>query len=249
MFDTHCHLNFKTFQKNLPDVIKRAKNSGVDFILVPGTDIGSSHKAIEIAANYKHIYAAVGIHPHHVYKYLAQEKNGGPPTRKLIQKDLQNLTNLVSHPKCLAIGEVGLDSFQYQNTKYTHYAISEEFLQLQKKLLPPLIKLALEFDKSLIIHNRQAEKDIVAILANCWDEKLAGRVVFHCCEPKKTLLDFAIAHKIYIGIDGDITYIKEKRKFVLEIPISQLVVETDSPYLLPEPLRKQKLFPNNNHYP
>ncbi len=106
------------------------------------------------------------------------------------------------------------------------------------------ITLALLHNKRLILHNRQAKADLLAVLDSVWDRKLEGRTVLHCCEPDLELLDFAKEHKIYIGVDGDITYDSAKADFIVSVPLNILVLETDSPYLLPEPLRSQKKFPN-----
>ena len=233
MFDTHSHLNFSVFVNNVGEVIRRAKKAGVANILVPGTDIETSKKAVEIAQKYSGVYAAVGIHPHHVYKI----KN-----KKL---KIKNIEGLLKNSKVVAIGEVGLDRHYYQKTKYGNYQIDEEFINLQKMLLVEQIKLAIKHDKSLIIHNWEAKKDLLEIISEPVIAKaLVGKTVFHCCEPDEELLEFAKEHKIYIGVDGDVTYSKEKQEFVKKIPLELMVLETDSPYLMPEPIRQTKRFPN-----
>ncbi len=236
MFDTHCHLNFQCFAGKEKEVIDRAKTAGVNYFLVPGTDKQSSRKAVEIAQKYDGVYAAVGIHPHHVYE--SQKSNVKS------QNCISNLKMLLQQEKVVAVGEVGLDRHVYKNTKYDGYAVEETFIESQKVYLQEQINLALEYDKSLILHNREAKDDFLAVLKDKWDKKLVGRTVFHCCEPDEELLQFAIDHKIYIGVDGDVTYDPKKQAFVKKIPLDLLVLETDSPYLLPEPLRSQKLFPN-----
>ncbi|MDO8609989.1 MAG: TatD family hydrolase, partial [bacterium] len=111
-------------------------------------------------------------------------------------------------------------------------------------LLKEQIKIALEYNKSLILHNWEAKTEMLKLLSEIWDSKLEGKTVFHCCEPDKDLLEFAKQHKIYIGVDGDVTYIEAKQEYIKQVPLEMLVLETDSPYLLPEPLRKQKKYPN-----
>ena len=157
--------------------------------------------------------------------------DGKPQTAKNL---VSSLFKLLSHPKVVAVGEVGIDRHIYQKTKYPDYKIEEEFVDLQKIFLKEQIKLAMKYDKSLILHNREAREDILGVLREMWEKKLEGRTVFHCCEPDETLLEFAQKHKMFIGVDGDITYYKEKQEFIKTVPLEMLVLETDSPFLIPE---------------
>ncbi len=256
MFDTHCHLNFKAYKKILPDVISRAQIAGVTHILIPGTDVKTSYKAVEIALQYEHFYAAVGIHPHHAYKILTladEEMKKHQQSREhiissLIESQIADIETLLNDPKVKAVGEVGMDRHVYKQTVYGEYAVNDEFIHIQKEFFKKQIKLAISYDKSLIIHNREAKQDLLPILKKCWDEKLRGRSVFHCCEPDDELLNFVKEHGMYMGIDGDITYSKEKQEFIKKVPIELLVFETDAPFLLPEPLRSQKKYPNEPRY-
>lgn len=239
MFDTHCHLNFKAFKNNYDQVIRNANQVGVQGIVIPGTDVETSKKAVEIAEKYDGVYAAVGIHPHHACVGV-----GFPDP-------LLELEKLIAHPKVVAIGEVGLDKHEYRNTKYETYLVDDQFVKSQKEILIGQIKLAIKYEKSLILHNREAKKEMLEILSANWDKQFEEKTVFHCCEPDfvgigrdLSLLNFAIKHQMFIGVDGDVTYSKEKQEFVKKIPLEILVLETDSPYLLPEPLRSQKLYPN-----
>jgi len=249
MFDTHCHLNFKRFKDNIKDVVDRAIKAGVTGIIVPGTDIHTSKVSVELSNQYEGVYSAVGIHPHHVFSVIPNlfrdlNKKMLKPVQHDKNLDVKELEKLLIHPKVVAVGEVGLDKFQYTNTKYQTYQINTEFIEAQKQLLVEQIKLALKYDKSLIIHNREAKSDLLPLLEKNWDKKLKGKTVFHCCEPDLELLEFAQKYDIFIGVDGDITYGIEKAEFIKKVPLEMLVVETDSPYLLPEPLRKKKEYPN-----
>jgi TatD DNase family protein len=237
MFDTHCHLNFSRFKKNVDEVIRKAREVGVTTIVVPGTDFTSSQKAVEIAAQNAGIYAAVGIHPHHVYEF----KETGEVNVEELVKELEKLIN---QDKVVAVGEVGMDRHVYEATKYEEYNVDEKFIKLQGELLASQIKLAVKFNKSLIIHNREAKQDLLPIVSELWNSSLERHAVFHCCEPDEELLNFAQQHKMFLGVDGDITYFKEKQEFIKKVPLDMLVLETDSPFLLPEPMRTQKLFPN-----
>lgn len=234
LFDTHCHLNFQAFKKLEETVINNAHASGIKYILVPGTDIPTAKKAIKIAQGHDDIYAAVGIHPHHIYGY---HKENSKDKYELLKNDLIAIERLLTSKKVVAVGEVGIDRYYYRDTKYSTYEIDEEFVILQKLALARQIQFAIKYDKSLILHNRLAKVDLLNVLSENWDEKLMSKTVFHCCEPDEELLSFAIDHKISIGVDGDITFSKKKKQFVKKIPLELLVLETDSPYLTPRPMR------------
>lgn len=239
MIDTHAHLNFKAFTSNLDEIIEQFHSVGVTSAIVPGTDNKTSVRAVEIAQNYSGIYAAVGIHPHHVFEEMRKAKE-----KINFAHRLSIIIALLTKSRVVAVGEIGLDRHIYKNTKYSHYQINEEFMQVQKEFFSRQLQLALDFGKSVIIHNRETEDEILEILTKKWDPFLEGRVVFHCCEPSRTLLQFAVKNKIFIGVDGDVTYNLQKQKFIQYVPPELLVLETDSPFLLPEPARTEKKFPN-----
>lgn len=239
MFDTHAHLNFKRFQKNVDEIIKQSKNAGVQHILIPGTDIHSSQRAVDITEQHDDVYAAVGIHPHHASE----------AAEDAFSRELGSLENLIKHSaKVKAIGEIGIDRHVYEQTKYEEYVVTEDFVQNQEKLFNAQLTLAKQYKLSIIVHNREAKDDLLRSLINLWDSYFEGRMVFHCCEPEEDLLNFAIEHDIFIGVDGDITYDTQdavkKREFIKKVPENLLVLETDSPFILPEPLRTEKKYPN-----
>jgi len=242
--DTHCHLNFKRFNKTRDQAVMEAQRQGVGACIVPGTDIISSQKAVEIAAQYPQVYAAVGVHPHHVYVSQQSTVNSSQSEDRSQKTDMEELEKLVIHPKVVAVGEVGLDRHEYEETKYENYQISEEFMQAQKSYFRSQINLAKKYEKALILHNRETKRELLAVLGEEWAESMRFRTVFHCSEPDEELLAYAQVHNIYIGIDGDVTYGGDKAQFALKVPLELLVLETDSPFLLPEPLRAQKLYPN-----
>ena len=217
MFDTHCHLNFQAFSDSFDSVIKTAQNENVSLMMIPGTDYEISKRAVEISEIYSGTYSAIGIHP----------------TKDLENLDLNQslimLEELAKSPKVMAIGEIGLDYYRYRAGSV-----------IQKMFFEHQLKLALKLNKSMIIHNRHASEDVLKILNKIRTENFEERVVFHCCEPDEILLDFAIKHNIYVGVDGDVTYDKAKQDFIKQVPLELLVVETDSPYIIPEPLRSTK---------
>lgn len=236
MFDTHAHLNFSKFDTTVEAVIERARKNGVDDIVVPGTDRPTSLKAIEIASNHERIYAAAGIHPHHVFELYSQKADIG--------KTIEECNELFANTNVVAIGEIGIDRHAYEPTKYDNYHIDETFLELQRSVFILQLEKAIDLRKSVIVHNREAVDDVLAILNTYADPSLAGRLVIHCCEPDIRLLECAIERNYFIGVDGDITYSPEKQEFIKHVPLEQLVLETDSPFLLPEPLKSEKKYPN-----
>ena len=241
LFDTHCHLNFSRFKSSCELVIEQARTAGVTQIVIPSTDLTTSKRALEIAQMHEDIYCAVGIHPHHIFEYLAEDESTADSR---LDADLKEIESMLTHPKVVAVGEVGLDRHYYTNTKYEQYNISDSFMSLQKQMLKRQIKLAITYKKSLILHNRETTSEMLAVLDECWDDSLCARTVFHCCEPREELLQFAKEHRIYLGVDGDITYTPDKQEFIKLVPREMLVLETDAPYLLPEPDRTRREFPN-----
>lgn len=235
MFDTHTHLNFKAYKKTISEVIRTMKEAGVNYGVIPGTDIKTSINAARIAEENDGLWAAVGIHPHHAYEL----------DYETMQNELQQLESVLQKSKVVAIGEVGIDRHQYENTKYDAYSVSELFVDLQQQLFRQQIRMAVKYRKSLIIHNREAKTETLHILAEEWSDILQHRAVFHCCEPDDEILAFALEHKMYIGVDGDVTYEgSAKPAFLTKVPAESLVLETDSPFLLPEPLRTERRYPN-----
>lgn len=249
MFDTHCHLNFFRFKDRVDEVIRQAQKERINLILIPGTDIATSKKAVEIASQYRKVYAAVGIHPHNVYDYMINRSASSVlrPAQNpepITQNDIRFIEDLLQNPKVVAVGEIGMDKHPYKATKYKNYTVNDGFLTLQKELFQRQLTLAIKHQKSVIFHNREAKDDLLPLLHEMWDDILRGRTVFHCCEPNPEILSFAKEHGMFIGVDGDVTYTPEKQEFIKTVPLDMLVLETDAPFLLPEPLRSEKKFPN-----
>ena len=235
-FDTHCHLNFSRFKKNVDEVFRQAIDAGVVGIVIPGTDIKTSQKSIELAQKYGkegfNVWSAVGIHPHHVF-----EPND-------FDQLIADLEMLLKQERVVAVGEIGLDRHEYEETKYKDYHVDESFIKAQKKLFRAQFLCAIEHKKSVIMHNREAKDDLVPLMRELWDSSLKGRAVLHCCEPDPELLLLAKELGLFLGVDGDLTYWEEKQAFIKEVPLEMLDIETDAPFLLPEPLKSQKLYPN-----
>lgn len=245
--DTHCHLNFKAVSEDntldgeqVAVIIKRAKENKVEKLVIPGTTIESSKIAVKIANQYDGVYASVGIHPHHA---LSQ----GATLKELVLENLLQGDTLKG--KIVAVGEVGIDKHSYQITQYENYRVDSFFLAKQIELFKNQITLAKTFKKSLIIHNREATSEMLKTLEQNWSGELLGRTVFHCCEADERLLEFTRKHQIFIGIDGDISWSKKKQRFIYSVPIENLVLETDSPFLLPESLKKIEKYNEPKNIP
>jgi len=259
LFDTHCHLNFEAFNGRVERVISEAKKVGVNQIVIPGTDFETSKKAIKIAEKYEgiyEIYSESSIPKFFIGKQQTEKNLISSLSKIQKQKSLHNLNikkfsfasdldkikNLLKNKKVVAIGEVGIDRHIYQKTKYPDYKIEEEFVDLQKKFFLEQVKLAYKYKKALIIHNREAKKEVLDILTTNYQLLTTHSAVFHCCEPDPELLEFAKKHRMFIGVDGDVTYWDKKlygfalskQEFIKQVPLEMLVLETDSPFLTPK---------------
>ncbi|MBI2021282.1 TatD family hydrolase [Candidatus Daviesbacteria bacterium] len=232
LFDTHSHIQFKIFNSIRNRVIKDSSRVGVNKIIAVGTNLETSKKAVEVAKIYPEVFASVGIHPHHVFDHFHSQID--------IRNHLIEIEGLLGKEKVVAIGETGMDKYEYPKTKYKNYQIHEDFIALQKELFELQIKLAIKYQKALIIHNRKAVKETLEILNKNWDRSLEGHAVFHMCEPDERLLSFAIKNKVFISFGGDITYNQKRQNFLKQVPLELLVLETDSPFCVPQPLKSKK---------
>lgn len=247
MFDTHSHIQFKIFDKTRDQVIENAKKAGVSKIIAVGTNLETSKKAIVVAEKYPEVFASVGIHPHHVYQYLNENvilatqsvawrrpESSKKNRSWTSQDDIKKIETILSHPKVVAIGETGMDKHIYENTKYSKYQITKEFINLQKFFFEKQIQLAIKYKKALIIHNREAVPETLEVLEKNWDKTLEQKSVFHMCESDERLLNFAVKNNVFISFGGDITYDKKKQEFLKKVPLELLVLETDSPFFTPQ---------------
>jgi TatD DNase family protein len=215
LFDSHAHLDDSRFDKDRDEVIKRAKENGISYIMNPGADFESSVRSVELAAKYDMIYAAVGVHPH--------------DTETMDDMMLQLLKGLAKKPKVRAIGEIGLD-FYYDNSPR----------DIQRKWFRQQIKLAKEVNLPIIIHDRDANNEVMNILKE--EKAFDTGVLMHCYSGSPELAKQYIRKGAYISIAGPITF-KNARKAVQvveAIPMEYLMIETDSPYLTPHPYRGKR---------
>ncbi len=219
-FDTHAHYDDKAFDSDRHELLESLDNH-VSLIVNPGCDVLSSRHAIELAEQFPHVYAAVGVHPGEIEDYR--------------EGDLKLIEELAAHPKCLAIGEIGLDYYWDDSRKPE-----------QQELFKAQLELALKLDKPVIVHDREAHADSLEIVFAY--PQLRG--VFHCYSGSAEMAKELIKRGWYLGFDGPVTY-KNARKTleVLEIcPVDRIVIETDSPYLSPVPLRGKRNDSSNLKY-
>ncbi|HNX15989.1 MAG TPA: TatD family hydrolase [Bacilli bacterium] len=221
IFDTHCHLNDEALKSRIDTVIEDAKKVGVNKFLVIGWDKESSIAAVKLAEQHPEIYAAIGFHPSNVFD--------------VTEKDFEEVMSYVDHPKVLAIGEIGLD--YYWNKEIKDRKIQKEFFIRQ-------INFANEHHKPISIHNRDAFADCLEILSQ--HRPLWGGVM-HCYSGSVESLPAVLNLGLMIGLGGTLTFTNAKKvKEVCEnTPLEMIVVETDSPYLSPHPLRGTINEPKN----
>lgn len=221
-FDIHSHLNFADYEGDFPDVLGRLRETRTHTIVV-GTDEESSAAAIGLADEYEGIYACIGVHP------------VDNPSRVF---DERAFSNLVSHPKVVAIGECGLDYF-----RLTGDAVEEKVRQ--KKLFEAQIEFALTYDKPLMLHCRSAYEDSLDILERFKEEygdKLRGNAHFFAG-------DLTIAQRLFaidfsVSFTGVITFALDYDEIIREAPLHLLMSETDSPYVAPVPYRGKRNEPS-----
>lgn len=216
--DSHAHLNDDAFQEDLERVIDNALEAGIRTILVPGFDLSSSMKAVELARSHQMLWAAVGIHPHDAKTWNQTTAN--------------HLEELLVEPKVVAVGEIGLDY---------HYNYSSKEEQLRAFI--EQINIAAQYNKPVIIHNREAHQDTFKVLTR---EKLSERGgVMHCFSGSKEMAMEFLRLGLYISFAGSLTFTNASklREAVKAVPLDKLLVETDSPYLAPHPLRGRRNEP------
>lgn len=228
--DTHCHLNFKAFEGDWEKVADEAVRAGVGKMVVVGADLETSARAVELAEKHKNLWAAVGIHPHH-----AQSKI-----------EINKLESLAKNNKIAAIGECGLDYHEYKTTKYPSTALgtSPVVKNLQKQLFGQQIQLAKKLGLPMILHNREAGEDILDTLKHfCTSDGQYPKGVFHCISGSKKLLEKILELGFFVGIDGNVTYSQEVQVLAQLAPVNRILLETDSPWLTPEPNRSLRNEP------
>jgi TatD DNase family protein len=213
VIDTHAHL---TALDEVDEAIGRAAEAGVARILTVGTDVDDCHRALSLAERHEGVFAILGIHPHEA--------------RGVEQGAVREICRLQSHPKAVAVGEVGLDW-------YRDYAPRDA----QLRLFEAQLSMAADIGKPVVIHTRAADVDTLGALAD-----FSGTVVLHCFSSPH-LLPTALERGWYVSFAGNATFPKavELRLAATQVPADRILAETDSPYLAPQPVRGRRNEPAN----
>jgi len=230
LFDSHCHLYAPQFDEDLDAVIQRAQEQNITHILIPAEDYESSIRTLQICSTYEEIalYAALGIQPQNA-------------TSTINENIYDYINPLTSNPKVVAIGEIGLDYYWTKDEK-----------DVQKAILNKGLDLAIEVDKPVVLHNRESTGDMLSILQN-WLQRIPTQKiistlpgVFHAFNGDPLILDFALINSFYLGIGGPVTFKNAKvfQEIITRIPLDRILIETDSPYLSPHPLRGRRNEPS-----
>lgn len=218
LIDTHAHLDFPQFQKDLKDVLERARQAGVTAMLNAGTDLKSSLRSLELSKKYADVSASVGIHPH--------------GAAKVASGWVAQLEKLAAEQTVLAVGEMGLDFYRNLSSR-----------DQQEQVFREQIRLACRIQKPLIIHSRQAHAETLNILR---EEKLPASVgVMHCFSGDRYRAESFLDLGFYISVAGPVTYPRshDLRDLIKYIPPDRLLLETDSPYLPPQAYRSERNEP------
>ena len=228
LFDSHAHYNDEKFNNDRDEVISSVKAEGITRLVSVGYNIESSKFAQQISEEYDFIYHSCGISP-----------NDLPQTEDELWKELDEIRKIVKqkHAKLVAVGEIGLD-----------YYWNKENADLQKLAFIEQIKLANECELPIIIHTREAVSDTIDILKN--KQKSINTGIFHCCPLNRELIKEALKLGYYISFAGPITFKNSKNaeEVINMVPLDKILIETDSPYLSPEPKRGKRNDSRNVKY-
>lgn len=229
LVDTHCHLNFDVFDSDRDQVVERARKNGITRILNPGIDIETSKSAINCAREFPEVFAAVGVHPNECAGWTSHS--------------LAELYRLATEEKVVAIGEIGLDYYRNRAPKETQQSIFRQQLELATRLNLPVI-----------IHNRDADDDILDIIQE-WQHELIHKSsrlidcpgVIHSFSGDINFAMAVVSLHFKLGIDGPVTYHNSQllQTVVSSLPLQNLFIETDAPFLTPQPLRGKRNEPAN----
>ena len=212
MIDSHCHLNFNKLSKNFDNIIKNSKKNNITSILSINTKPEDFEEHLKLVKDYNAIYLSYGLHPSDVQSFN--------------QIELQKFDKYCKNDKVIAIGETGIDLYR-----------NDKFLKEQTKVFETHIEASINNSLPIIIHQRNSEKEIIDILKNYNSNNL--KLIFHCFTGSNQLLNFCLENDYYISISGIITFknASNLRDVIKNAPLNSILLETDSPFLAPEPLR------------
>lgn len=218
LVDTHCHLDMKQYNDDLDEVIAKASSMGVDRIITVGIDLQSSRRAVELSEKYAGVYATVGVHPHNI--------------GNVTPADYEMLAVLAKKTKVVAYGEIGID---------LHYNYAPQDKQIEH--MARQIELAKDAKLPLVIHDREAHLEIMEVLGKCGPFPAGG--VMHCFSGDSKFAAEVLDLGFYISIPGVVTFRKAEmlQEAVRDVPMDRLILETDGPFLAPEPRRGRRNEP------
>jgi TatD DNase family protein len=227
LIDTHCHLDFIDFDSDRDEVLKRAWDAGVVRILVPGIDLSTSRNAVSLAQKNENVFAATGVHPNEALSWEGET--------------IKALRELASESKVMAIGEIGLDYYRERTSQ-----------DLQRRIFLAQLDLAAELEMPVVIHNRNASEDLISIISD-WKNgleksksSLMQRLgVLHSFSGNLEIAMRAIELGLYLGFTGPITFknAEDLRQIAATVPLDKVLIETDSPFLAPQPRRGSRNEP------
>lgn len=219
MIDTHAHIDTDAFAEDIDAVIERAKAAGVEHIVIPAIEPDSFDNLVALVDKYDMLYFGIGVHPHSADKFDDAVE--------------RRIREIAKHPKCVAIGEIGLDYY------YNELSAAD----VQKRAFRKQIELAIELGKPIIVHNRDSDDDLIDILTEYQVGEL--KAVLHCFPESTDLLKKAMDLGFNVSFTGNITFKKSEHKEVLElVPLDRFMIETDSPYMAPVPNRGKRNEPS-----
>ena len=217
IWDTHAHLDDPDYTEDFREVVIRMKSSGISRVTNVGYDLASSERSVKLSQDYDFIYAAIGIHPHNAEGITAET--------------WEKLRGLAKQPKVLAWGEIGLDYYRDLSPR-----------AIQKEVFIQQIELANEVGLPIVIHNRDAHQDVLEIV-KAHPPKYGG--VFHCYSGSREMANILLKLGFYLSFAGPVTFKNARHTVEVaeHVPIDRILVETDSPYLTPEPRRGKRNEP------
>ena len=219
LLDSHAHYNDEKFDNDRKEIIEQTLKNGVSNFIVAGYNIESSKKALNIVKEYKELYSIVGISPNDI-EDIKEDKDIDTNILKI-----EKLIKADNNGKIVAVGEIGLD-----------YYWNKENKELQKIIFKKQIELANKYNLPIVIHTRDAINDTLEIIKN---NEVKNRGIFHCCPLNRELVKEALKLGYYISLSGVVTFknAKNANEIIEMIPENRILIETDSPYLAPEPVR------------
>ena len=212
MIDSHCHLNFKKISENIENIIYNSRQNNITSILSINTNPEDFEEHLDLIKNYNSIYLSYGLHPSNV--------------KKSNQIEQINFDKFCKNEKVIGIGETGIDLYYKDNN-----------LKEQTQVFENHIEASIKHSLPIIIHQRNSEKEIIDILKYYKSNNL--KLVFHCFTGSNQLLNFCLDNNYYISISGIITFknASNLRQVIKNVPLKSILIETDSPFLAPEPMR------------